>query len=142
MKEHHIIPDPASSEESALIQKVSNVSGQSSTFEDYDHQHNIDSDSSDVVKVVLNIDQSIERNEPQWDELEKADIMEFKTFPLAMNSCISHYKLDLKQAAAFNVLCSTFMLAHLEDPSIKKTLDTSKLDKAKQVLLEREVWEG
>jgi len=52
-KEHHILPDPVSSEESALIQKVSNVSGQSSTFED---QHNIDSDSSDVVKVVLNID--------------------------------------------------------------------------------------
>jgi len=135
MKEHHIIPDPVSSEESALIQKVSNVSGQSSTFEDYDHQHNIDSDSSDVVKVVLNIDQSIEKNEPQWDELEKADIMEFKTFPLAMKSCISHYKLDLKQAAAFNVICSTFMLAHLEDPSIKKTLDISELDKAKQVLL-------
>jgi hypothetical protein len=73
-----------------------------------------------VVKVALNIDQSIEKNEPQWDELEKADIMEFKTFPLAMKSCISHYKLDLKQAAAFNVICSTFMLAHLEDPSIKK----------------------
>jgi hypothetical protein len=28
MKEHHVIPDPVSSEESALIQKVSNVSGQ------------------------------------------------------------------------------------------------------------------
>jgi hypothetical protein len=67
--------------------------------------------------------------------LEIADIMEFKTFPLAMKSCISHYKLDLKQAAAFNVICSTFMLAHLEDPSIKKTLDISELDKAKQVLL-------
>jgi hypothetical protein len=114
MKEHHVIHDPVSSEESVLIQKVSNVSGQSSTIEEYDHQHNIDSDSSDVVKVVLNID------EPQWDELEKADIMDYKTFPFAMKSCISHYKLDLKQAAAFNVICSTFMLAHLEEPSLKK----------------------
>jgi hypothetical protein len=70
MKEHHIIPDLVSSEESALIQKESNVSGRSSTFDDFDHQHNIDSDSSDVVKVVLNVDQSIEKNEPQWDELE------------------------------------------------------------------------
>jgi hypothetical protein len=61
--------------------------------------------------------------------------MEFKTFPLAMKSRISHYKLDLKQAAAFNVICSTFMVAHLEDPSIKKTLDISELDKDKQVLL-------
>jgi len=121
MKEHHIIPDPVSSEESALIQKVSDVSEQSSTIEEYDHQQNIDNDSSDVVKVVLNLDQSVAKNEPQWDELEKAIIMDYKTFPLAMKSCISHYKLDLKQAAAFNVICSTFMLAHLEDPSIKKT---------------------
>jgi hypothetical protein len=121
--------------ESALIQKISNVSGQSSTIEEYDHQHNTDSDSSDVVKVVLNIDQSVAKNELQWDELEKADIIDYKTFPLAMKSCISHYKLDLKQAAAFNIICSTFMLAHLEDPSIKKTLDISELDQAKQVLL-------
>jgi hypothetical protein len=71
MKEHHIIHDPVSSEESSLIQKVSYVSGQSSTIEENDHQHNIDSDSSDVVKVVLNIDQSVTKNEPQWDELEK-----------------------------------------------------------------------
>jgi hypothetical protein len=65
MKEHHVSHDPVSSEESASIQKLSIVSGQSSTIEDYDHQHNIKSDSSDVVKVVLNIDQSIEKNEPQ-----------------------------------------------------------------------------
>jgi hypothetical protein len=49
-----------------------------------------------VVKVVLNIDQSVAKNEPQWDELEKADIMDYKTFPLTMKLCISHYKLDLK----------------------------------------------
>jgi len=95
-KEHHVIHDPVSSEESALIQKVSNISEKSSTIEEYDHQHNIDSDSSDVVKVVLNIDQSVAKNEPQWDELEKADIMDYKTFPLTMKLCISHYKLDLK----------------------------------------------
>jgi hypothetical protein len=29
------------------------------------------------------------------------------------------------------------MLAHLEDPSIKKTLDISELEKAKQVLLDK-----
>jgi hypothetical protein len=58
--------------------------------------------------------------------LEKADIMDYKKFPLAMKLCISHYKLDLKQAAAFNVICSTFMLAHLEDPSLKKTLNISQ----------------
>jgi hypothetical protein len=63
---------------------------QSSTIEQYDYQQNIDSDSIDVVKVVLNLDRSIAKNEPQWYELEKADIMDDKTFPLAMKSCISH----------------------------------------------------
>ena len=66
--------------------------------------------------------------------------MDFKKFPLAMKSCISHYKLDLKQASAFNVICSTFMLAHLEDPSIKNTLDISELEKGKQVLLDKGDW--
>jgi hypothetical protein len=56
MKEQNVIDDPVSSEESALIQKVSNVSGQSSTFEEYDHQQTINNDSSDVTKVVLNLD--------------------------------------------------------------------------------------
>jgi len=79
----------------------------------------------------------VENHEPQWDELEKLEVMDFNKFPLAMKSCIRHYKLDLKQAAAFNVICSTFMLAHLEDPSIKKTLEISELDKAKQVLLDK-----
>jgi len=37
-----------------------------------------------------------------------------------MKACISHYKLDLKQAAAFDVIFSTFLLAHLEEPSLKK----------------------
>jgi hypothetical protein len=62
----------------------------------------------------------VENHEPQWDELEDLEVMDFKKFPLAMKSCISHYKLDLKQAAAFNVICSTFMLARLEEHSLKK----------------------
>ena len=54
-----------------------------------------------------------------------------------MKSCISHYKLDLKQAAAFNVIRSTFMLAYLEEPSLKKTLKVIEIYKAKQVLLDK-----
>ncbi len=102
-----------------------------------DHQQPLNNDSTDVVKVILNLNREVENHEPQWDELEKLEVMDFNKFPLAMKSCISHYKLDLKQAAAFNVICSTFMLAHLEDPSIKKTLEVSELDKAKQVLLDK-----
>ncbi len=87
-----------------------------------DHQQPLKNHSNDVVKVILNLNRSVENHEPQWDELEKLEVMDFNKFPLAMKSCISHYKLDLKQAAAFNVICSTFMLAHLEEPSLKNSL--------------------
>jgi hypothetical protein len=83
--------------------------------------------------MVLNIDQNVAKNEPLWDELEKADIMDNKTFPLAIKSFISHYKLDLKQAAAFNFICSTLCLHTLKILQLKKII--SELDKAKQVLL-------
>jgi len=137
MKEQHVIHEPVSSEDSALIQKTSKFSEKSYNFVESDHQQPLNNDSTDVVKVILNLNRSVENHEPQWDELEKLEVMDFNKFPLAMKSCISHCKLDLKQASAFNVICSTFMLAHLEDPSIKKTLDFSELDKAKQVLLDK-----
>jgi hypothetical protein len=54
--------------------------------------------------------------------LKKNEIMDFEEFPLAIKMHISHYKLDLKQATALNVKCCTFMLAHLEDPLLKKAL--------------------
>jgi hypothetical protein len=120
MKEQHVIHDPVSSEDSALIQKTSNFSEQSYNFVESDHQQPLKNDSTDVVKVILNLDRQMENHEPQWDELEKVEVMHFNKFPLAMKSCISHYKLDLKQAAVFNVICSTFMLAYLEEPSLKK----------------------
>jgi hypothetical protein len=120
MKEQHVIHDPVSSEDSALIQKTANFSDKSYNFVESDHQQPLNNDSTDVVKVILNLNREVENHEPQWDELEKLEVKDFSKFPLAMKSCISHYKLDLKQASAFNVICSTFMLAHLEDPSIKK----------------------
>jgi hypothetical protein len=83
-----------------------------------DHQQAVNNDSTDVVKVILNLDRQMENHEPQWEK--KIEVMDFNKFPLAMKSCISHYKQNLKQAAECNVMCSTFMLAHLEEPSLKK----------------------
>ena len=80
-------------------------------FVESDHQQPLNNDSTDVVKVILNLNRRVENHEPQWDELENLEVMDFNKFPLAMISCISHYKLDLKQASAFNVICSTIMLA-------------------------------
>jgi hypothetical protein len=89
-----------------------------------------------LIKVILNLNRNVEDHELNWGQLEKDDVKDFDEFPLSMKSCISHYNLDLKQAAAFNVICSSFMLAHLEDPSfLKNTLNCFQLDQAKQILL-------
>jgi hypothetical protein len=55
MKEQHIIHDPVSSEESALIQKTSTFSEKSYNFVESDHQQAVNNDSTDVVKVILQL---------------------------------------------------------------------------------------
>ena len=56
-----------------------------------DHQQPLNNDSTDVVKVILYLNQRVENHEPQWDELENLEAMDFKKLPLAMKSYISHY---------------------------------------------------
>jgi len=77
MKEQHVIHDLVSSEESALIQKTSNFSEKSYNFVESDNQQAVKNDSSVVVKVILNLDRQMENHEPQWDELEKIEVMDF-----------------------------------------------------------------
>jgi hypothetical protein len=96
MKEQHVIHDLVSSEDSALIQKTTNFSEKSYSFVESDHHQPLNNDSTDVVKVILILNRSVENHEPQWDELEKLEVMDFNKIPLAMKSCISHYTLDLK----------------------------------------------
>ena len=138
MKKEHVIHDPVTSNESACIQKASNIIGQDSCHTDNDSlplPQSSTSGSVDIIKVILNLDRNVENHEPKWEELEQKEVLNFEEFPLAMKSCISHYKLDLKQAAAFNVICSTFMLAHLEDPSLEKLCDKAEIERAKEMLL-------
>jgi hypothetical protein len=77
MKEQHVIHDPVSSEESALIQKTTDFSEKSYIFVESDHQQPVNNDSTDVVKVILNLDRQMKNHEPQWDELEKVEVMDF-----------------------------------------------------------------
>jgi hypothetical protein len=84
MKEQHVIHDPVSSEDSALIQKTAKFSEKSYNFVESDHQQPLNNDSTDVVKVILNLNRGVENHEPQWDELEKLEVMDFnksKDFP-------------------------------------------------------------
>jgi hypothetical protein len=44
----------------------------------------------------------------------------FENTTLSMKIYILQFNLDPKQAAAFNAICSSFMLAFLNDPTITK----------------------
>jgi len=60
----------------------------------------------------------------------------FENTTLSMKSCIQQLNLDPKQAAAFNVICSSFMLTFLNDTTITKFwTDIEK--KATRILMER-----
>ena len=48
-----------------------------------------------------------------------------------MKSCVNHFNLDAKQEAAFNIICSSFMLAHLDD---SKSIPEDQKVIAKEVL--------
>jgi hypothetical protein len=69
--------------------------------------------------------------------MEDDNSFNFKVYPLAMKACITHYKLDLKQESAFNVICSSFMLAHLDDPSLLKVYNIMELETARKALRNR-----
>ena len=133
MKKQHVISYPVSTSESALIQGNVDVDGQIVASQSNIKASNNGSD--DLIRVILNLNRNVEDHQLNWGELEKHDVTDFDEFPLSMKSCISHYNLDLKQAAAFNVICSSFMLAHLEDPSLEKPLNCFQLHQAKQILL-------
>ncbi len=60
---------------SALIQKTANFGDKSYDFVESDHQQPLNNQSTDVVKVILNLNRSVENHEPQWDELEKLEVI-------------------------------------------------------------------
>jgi hypothetical protein len=69
-----------------------------------DHQQPLNNDSTDVVKVILKLNQRVENHEPQRDELEYLEVMVFNNFPLA----IKHQSLQASFEASFSIQCYMF----------------------------------
>jgi hypothetical protein len=65
--------------------------------------------------VVLDLDRCVSKTEPSWNDLVENESYDFQIFPLSMKSCVKHFNLDAKQEAAFNIICSSFMLAQLDE---------------------------
>jgi hypothetical protein len=68
---------------------------------------------SDVVKIVLNLDVNNDNEALNWDKISDNTDFSFADISLPMKNCIQYYNLVPKQAAAFTVIRSSFMLTYL-----------------------------
>ena len=141
MKPEQILNDPVKDLSSALLD-ISTNSPNISDDRGIDIVGNPDQALSnrqvyDVVTVVLNCERSVTVQEPTWNDMENDSEFNFDVYPLAMKACVTHYKLDIKQEAAFNVIVSSFMLAHLEDPSLLKRCNIMDVEEARNTLKNR-----
>ena len=135
MKKLHIIDDPVCSEESIFLSSLQTPEGTQET-NDNPIMESVErvADNLDIITVIFDVDRTPTEEDPKWEDLERNGAVNFKEYPLAMKSCIKHFNLDMKQASAFRVICSTFMLAHLHDPLIRKSISDSELEKAENML--------
>jgi len=138
MNHDHILKDPVKDMRSALLDSTNECySSSDDTIADDALKELSTNQKYDIVTVVLNCDRSLNIQEPTWKEMEDDNSFNFEVYPLAMKACITHYELDLKQESAFNVICSSFMLAHLDDPSLLKIYNMMELEKARKTLINR-----
>ncbi len=138
MNHDHILKDPVRDMRPALLDSPNECySSSDDTIADDALKELSTNQKYDIVTVVLNCDRSLNIQEPTWKEMEDDNSFNFEVYPLAMKACITHYKLDLKQESAFNVICSSFMLAHLDDPSLLKIYNMMELEKARKTLINR-----
>jgi hypothetical protein len=126
MKESHIISDPISQNSSVVL--FENEEERSHVHPEFGIGVN-QTQPCDVVKVILNLDESQEirgtgenreNGSLNWGNISDNSDFNFNDFSLSMKCCIQHFNLDPKEAAAFNMICSSFMLSFLNDPAITK----------------------
>ncbi len=55
--------------------------------------------------------------QPSWNDLVEHQNFIFQDFPVSMQKCTDHFKSNAMKAKAFNVICSSFMLAQLDESS-------------------------
>ena len=92
---------------------------------------------SDVVKIALNLDVNNENEALNWDKNLKDTDFSYADISLLMKNCIQYFNLDPKQTAAFTVICSSFMLTYLNDPTISKYGSQVEKENATRILFEK-----
>ncbi len=134
MRDSHIISNPILNQRSVLISEndidfSSNI-GTTAQLE----QQSFSKQQNDIIRVVLDLVRNVSETEPSWNDLVQNENYDFQIVPLSMQRCVKHFNLDAKQEAAFNIICSSFMLARLDES--ENISEDQKLF-AKEVLLKK-----
>jgi hypothetical protein len=83
------------------------------------------------------LDENREDREINWETISETPNFSFAKHYIVHEKFVQHFNLDPKQAAAFNVICSSFMLAFLNDPTITKFRTDIEKENATRIVMER-----
>jgi hypothetical protein len=98
MKDIHIISNPMSQTSTVLLHEEKEPSVVEAQARDDGRSQ---AEFSDVVKIILHLDENREDREINWETISESPDFSFANTTLCMKSCIQHFNLDPKQAAAF-----------------------------------------
>jgi hypothetical protein len=142
VNQDYILPRPSfSRDRSVLFDMTTDANGAlSGSLQYLTHQRNHENalSSNNVIQVTLDVNRTLATDNISipW-KFKKPNLTYTSTsFDIigCMDTCIQEYTLDDKQTAAFNIICSSFMMSYLDDPQLK---NKPNFEMAKQALLRR-----
>jgi hypothetical protein len=116
MQENHVIANPVTENKSVFLENEGDVPDKATTTSQDRCLQN--RQPQDIIRVILNLNKYMEQDNFDWSNNSDNVDFNFNSVSFSMESCIGHFQLDPKQAAAFNIICSSFMLIFLNDPTI------------------------
>jgi hypothetical protein len=91
--------------------------------------------SSDVVKVILNVGRNMESTDPKWNEM--IENPSYTKNILLQWTVVYSILTWMQNRQQLTIICSSFMLSYLDDPTINKFGNDAEKEKARKLLMEK-----
>jgi len=135
MQENHVIANPVTENKSVFLENEGDVPDEATTTSQDRILQN--RRPQDIIRVILDLNKYMEQDNFDWSNNSDNVDFNFNSVSFSMESCIRHFGLDPKQAAAFNIICSSFMLTFLNDPTLTQFGSPEEKKQATEILQER-----
>jgi hypothetical protein len=135
MQDNHVIANPVTENKSVFLENEGDVPDEATTTSQDCCLQN--KQPQDIIRVILDLDKYMEQDNFDWSKNSDNVEFNFNSVSFSMESCIRHFQLDPKQAAAFNIICSSFMLIFLNDPTITPFGSPEEKKQATEIFQER-----